>query len=187
MSENWTFFKQWLKKPTQLGTFLPISKKFAKDAIAKMIKQHHLKDLSKVKVLELGAGTGRITKVLLDAGFENITAIELNPDLANLMKKRLKDKVTVIQDDARMATKHFQKHSFDIVVSSLPFMYIPNPTRQEIVDAAFVALKKDGIFLHLCYTPSANWFHLNHVKLEKTLTQWAHFPTGFVYEFSKTA
>ena len=187
MSENWTFFNQWVKKPTQLGTFLPISKKFAKNAIENIISQHHIKTLNTLNVLELGAGTGRITRVLLETGFQKITAIELNDSLANLMKKQLKDKVTILQDDARNITKHFPENSFDMIVSSLPLMYIPHPIRQDIIEAAFTVLKKDALFLHLCYTPSASWFQLNHVKSQKTLSQWTHFPTGFVYEFSKVA
>ena len=185
MSENWVFFKQWLKNPTQLGTFLPISKRFARNAIAEFIKQYHFKNLSKLKVLELGAGTGRITQVLLDAGFKNITAIELDDKMAALMKKRFGEKVTVIHGDARFIDERFPPESFDLVVSSLPFMYISLPIRQAIVDSAFAVLKKNGPFLHLCYTPSSTWFKLEHIDVEKVLTQWAHLPTGFVYELKQ--
>ena len=188
MSENWIFFKKWLNHPLRLGTFLPCQKRFSKNSIRALLQKHAFpKHLHQVKVLELGAGTGRFTQALLDAGFTDITSIEIDPDLNRFMHDRFGSKVIILNMDAAEIAQHFEEEHFDLVVSVLPLMYINHTTRQKIVDESFKVLKKDGIFWHACYTPSQSWFQLDDIAAEKVLTQWTHFPTGFVYEFKKIA
>jgi 16S rRNA (adenine1518-N6/adenine1519-N6)-dimethyltransferase len=51
--------------------------------------------------LEIGAGTGELTKALIDAGAQNLTAIEIDPDLVAVLRERddLGD-ANIVQADA---------------------------------------------------------------------------------------
>jgi phosphatidylethanolamine/phosphatidyl-N-methylethanolamine N-methyltransferase len=188
MSENWTFFKQWIRHPARLGTFLPIHKKFSEASIKTLIHDHKLKNtLSQLKVVELGAGTGSLTQTLLQEGFRDISAIELDSELSHFLNQKLGEQVKVLNIDATDLEKYIDRNSVDIVISALPFMYIPLPIRQKIIDASFAVLKDTGTFWHTCYTPSGKMFQVENMETEKKLTQWDHFPTGFVYEFKPIA
>ncbi len=57
-------------------------------SIQEDIVKEALGDLKNKKVLEIGCGTGRCTKMLLDAGFTNITAIEPSRKMLELAKKK---------------------------------------------------------------------------------------------------
>jgi phosphatidylethanolamine/phosphatidyl-N-methylethanolamine N-methyltransferase len=110
MSENWIFFKKWLSHPLRLGTFLPSQSHFSNKSIKTLLQKHPFsKPLHKVKVLELGAGTGRFTQSLLDAGFSNITSIEVDPDLNRFMHDRFGSKVIILNMDAAEIGQQFEE------------------------------------------------------------------------------
>ena len=73
-ADNKLFFKQWLRSPAQLGTFAPISWKLA-DLAAKQLNIN-----TNTKIVEIGAGTGRLTRALLARGanIENLAMVELD-------------------------------------------------------------------------------------------------------------
>lgn len=77
---------------------------------------------------EIGTGCG-VIPVLLSAKtkFKKIFAFELQSEMARLAEKnvilnKLEDKVSIISDDVRNFTQHFQKESFDVVFSNPPYM-----------------------------------------------------------------
>jgi len=114
-SENKVFFTQYLSggfglsQIKQLGTWLPISVKFAKAAVHALIKNQKLTTLDELEVIELGAGGGRVTWELFQAGFCKITAVELDPKLVKFMEQRFKYRQEEIKplelDAAQLGTK----------------------------------------------------------------------------------
>jgi phosphatidylethanolamine/phosphatidyl-N-methylethanolamine N-methyltransferase len=59
--ENTLFFKRWIKHPFQMGTLAPITPRLAK-LVASLVSNPS--DL----IVEIGAGTGRLTRALLAEG-----------------------------------------------------------------------------------------------------------------------
>ena len=139
--ENRLFFKQWIKHPGRLGTLAPISVQFAKTVAAELTTPDEL-------IVEIGAGTGRLTRALLEGGVnpEKLAAVELDGSLASFLRQTLPglyDEQTtaphIIEGDATyldtlIPAKWVGK--VDTVVSVIPLMYLPKEQRLAIIDAA---------------------------------------------------
>ena len=92
--------------------------------------------------VEIGCGCGVIS-ILLSAkkDFENITAFELQKEMAELAKKNielnsLQDKITLVNDDVLNFDKHIEKASVDIVFSNPPYMVGGDKNKNPIRDRA---------------------------------------------------
>jgi phosphatidylethanolamine/phosphatidyl-N-methylethanolamine N-methyltransferase len=89
------FFGLWLQKPLRIAAANPSGVRPA-DAIASCV------DLSRPgPVLELGAGTGSLTRGLLHAGCrpERIIALEREPRLVTILREEFPT-ITVLEGDA---------------------------------------------------------------------------------------
>jgi phosphatidylethanolamine/phosphatidyl-N-methylethanolamine N-methyltransferase len=181
-NEYFLFFKRWLHSPKQLGTIAPISTKLARSAA------RSIQSPATAKIVEIGAGTGKITRELLQAGVkpENLICVELDPDLASYLQKDI-PAIHVIEGNAchlKDILPHNWHHNVDVVFSSIPFMYLPVATREEIAHAAFNVLKQNGRFLHLTYNL---WSPLSKFSGKKVVQEWLNLPPGFVWEFERTS
>src|SRR5580692_10072834 len=96
------FFGLWLQKPLQIAAVAPSSKRLAQ-VMAEMV------DLDRPgPVLELGAGTGGITRGLLQAGCpcERLITLEREPQLAAALQRSFPGIATIV-GDATALGDHF--------------------------------------------------------------------------------
>lgn len=180
--ENGLFFKRWLKEPKQLGTLAPISKKLARVAC------NFLKDPACLKVVELGAGTGRLTRALINYGVkaENLTAVELDQTFCSFLKSSL-PKINVIQGDAARLSNLLDSSligEVDVIYSVIPLMYLEPEMREKILRQGLAVLKPSGKFYHVCYTPISPFRKNKEIKSKRLASAWLNLPPGFVWEFS---
>ena len=94
-------------------------------------------------VVELGAGTGAITRVLLERGIslDRLVAIEKSGPLAKVLHQRFPE-LTVIRGDASLLATLLPHNRVDCVVSSLPQVSLP-PEERAAVLAAVKAVLRD--------------------------------------------
>ena len=92
---TWTFLRQWLKNPLRVAAVAPSSAELAAAMIAELPD-----DVA--RVIELGGGTGAITRALLEAGIrdEDLLVLELNEELHAHLHLRF-PRVPVLLGDAR--------------------------------------------------------------------------------------
>jgi phosphatidylethanolamine/phosphatidyl-N-methylethanolamine N-methyltransferase len=141
------FFGLWLQKPLQIAAVTPSSKRFA-GAMAELV------DFSRPgPVLELGAGTGSLTRGLLRAGCpaDRLIALEREPQLAAALRPRF-PRVTIIEDDATSLGAYFTRQGIDrlcAVVSSLPIKWFPLAEQRRIVEPCLARLGPNGRFLQM--------------------------------------
>ena len=119
MSDGRVLFREFLRAPTRVATVTASS-----DAlVAAMLAPHRLGGAP--VVVELGAGTGRVTDALrsrLGAGARHL-AVEINPVLAERLAARHPD-VTVLAADAARLPEVLREHGVervDALVSLLPW------------------------------------------------------------------
>ncbi len=91
------------------------------------------------KVLDVGAGTGRLSLPLANRGAD-VTALDVSSKMLDLIKKK-NVKITTIIGDAEALP--FEDNTFDIVTAAFLIVHLKNPTR--FFDEAYRVLKDGGI------------------------------------------
>ena len=95
-SGRWLFFRRALAHPLQLGTPIPSS-----PALGRLIASQ-LKDRKNGLTIEIGGGTGVITRQLLAAGVpaDRLLVLEIDPEMADYLRGTLPE-ARVVTGDAR--------------------------------------------------------------------------------------
>ncbi|WP_428644878.1 class I SAM-dependent methyltransferase [Roseibium sp.] len=152
------FIRSWAQNPLRTGAVTPSGP----DLAAKMAS--YLTPRPHSRVVELGPGTGVVTKALMERGFshQQLNLIEYSPDFCDLLSLRYPG-MKVIQGDAyalRATLKHAGGFSLDGaeagqkldgIVSSLPLLTRPEPVRKALLDEAFGLLKPGAPFIQFSY------------------------------------
>lgn len=149
--ERLMFFGLWLKAPTKIGAVAPSGPKLA----AAMVRAAG--DLSQGIVLELGGGTGPMTRALIEAGVapERLIVFELDENLAARLERNVPG-VTVLRADAGEADRILRARGHErvaAVVSSLPLVSMPLAVREKILRASFALLGPNGRYVQFTYGP----------------------------------
>lgn len=97
-------------------------------------------------LLEVGPGPG-LTTDLLRARFDRITALEVDPKLADLLKQRMSGtNVTVIQGDA--SAMPFEDTIFSAAVAFTMLHHVPSKILQDrLLSEVWRVLKPGGVFV----------------------------------------
>ena len=146
-TEAGLFLALWLKKPLQIASVYPSSAYLA-DAMARLV------DLARPgPVLELGAGTGSLTRGLLRAGCpaNRLIVLEREPPLAAVLRREFPG-IEVIEDDATRLDACLGEHGVDrlaAVVSSLPIKWFSPEMQWAILRPCLDRLAPDGPFLQM--------------------------------------
>ena len=80
----------------------------------------------KAKVLELGCGTGAISMLLENRGAEQVTAVDCNPRITELLRRSvadngLEEKIHVVDGDILRYKELFKPESMDLVAANPPY------------------------------------------------------------------
>lgn len=182
--ENTLFFKRWLKKPTQLGTLAPISQSLAQAAACLLGDPASLRE--KI-VVEIGAGTGRLSRSLLRQGInpDHFYAIELDKELCDFLKNTL-PQAHVIEGDALHLKTLLPSNmikQLDVVYSVIPLMYLPQSMRDALFQSVQEVLKPGGHFYHVCYSPFSPYASRKDIQSTRIISKWLNVPPGFVWTF----
>ena len=143
------FLQSWVQNPLKTGAVSPSS-----PALAKMMARY-LDPAQDGPVIELGPGTGPVTKALIERGFapERLFLIEYNPEFCALLRLRYPG-VTVIHGDAYALGKTLEgKLPGKAVgtISSLPLFTMPQSERHRMVDEAFDMSHPGAPFVQFTY------------------------------------
>lgn len=179
--ESKLFFKRWIQHPSQLGTLAPISKTLARNS-AQLISSPEDKI-----VVEIGAGTGRLSREILKTGVKpsHFYAVELDKDLCQFLKQTIPN-AHIIHGDACYLTDMLPREiigKVDILYSVIPLMYLPQPTRNQIYTSGRSILKETGRFYHVCYSPVSPFKNENTIQSQRVFSKWMNIPPGFVWSF----
>lgn len=148
--ERARFLRSFLAGPRRVGAVLPTSRRTAR-AMIDMAAPGHA-DL----IVELGAGTGPLTKELVPrlGDGSRLLAFEIDPALARVLDAEVTDpRVRIIADTAANLEAHLGGQRPRVIFSALPFTSLPAPVRTELLDTARRVLADDGVMIVLQYSP----------------------------------
>ena len=146
-------------------------------------------------VIELGAGTGQVTKALLAAGIrpERLALVERDPELAIFLRRHFRGP-RIIEGDAARLTRLLAANHVDrvaAVVSSLPLLSLPAEVVNGIVHGVFDALPRGAALVQFTYgpTPPVPKGLRENLKLVGARGRriWLNVPPAVVWTFRKPA
>lgn len=137
-------------------------------------------------VLELGPGTGVITKAILKSGIsaDKLISLELAPHFAKKLQKRFPS-IAVIEGDAINLSQLLQnKGPINTIISSLPFRSLPRKVSEKIFSEIQNVLAPDGQFIQFTYAVKNNeHFYPENFILTRSFMVWRNIPPAKVTVF----
>ncbi|OGT43069.1 MAG: hypothetical protein A3F13_06410 [Gammaproteobacteria bacterium RIFCSPHIGHO2_12_FULL_40_19] len=175
-----TFFKALFRNPRATGAVFPSSKYLAHRMAACI-------DTTKPGyILELGPGTGAITKGILESGIpaEKLIALELVPDFAEKLQRRFPG-VTVIRGNAMNLSELLKdKLPVHTIISSLPLRSLSKNDRRIILAEIPKVLGPGGQFIQFTYSMKNDAdFYPKNFKLMDSFLVWRNIPPARVTVF----
>lgn len=149
--EEIRFFKGWIDGPKQVGAIIPTSSVTAK-RMASVINT-----ASGLPVLELGPGTGVITKAILKGGTapQDLVSIEYSTDFYQHLTRTF-DGVNFINGDAFDLDRTlgaFKDRKFDSVISAIPMLSFPMEKRIELLEDLLDRMPAGRPVMQITYGP----------------------------------
>ncbi|MFZ4410232.1 MAG: class I SAM-dependent methyltransferase [Paracraurococcus sp.] len=140
------FFKRWLANPLQMGSIIPSSPSLC-NRIAALVER-----AQDEVVLELGAGTGVVSRALLAAGVpaDRLVVVEIVPEMAAHLRTILPG-VNVICGDAFELARDLPERLHGKVgtaICGIPLVLLPFEQQQRFVAAVEAVAPGKGFLLY---------------------------------------
>lgn len=178
------FLRSWIEKPLHMGAVMPSGRLLARTMAS------YVDNNSTGPVIELGPGTGAITKALVDRGIDEkrLVLVEYNPSFCALLRDRF-PQATVVQGDAYALEKSVRDvltEPASAVVSGLPLVTKPMLMRLKLIRDAFAVLGPKSPFIQFTYSvappiPKS----LPGVATEASERIWMNLPPARVWVYRK--
>jgi phosphatidylethanolamine/phosphatidyl-N-methylethanolamine N-methyltransferase len=180
LADNFRFLKALITSPKAVGAVIPSGPALAR-AMARQI------DPAAGPVLEVGPGTGVISKAILERGVTpgRLTLVEYDEELARHLAARF-PRVQVIQGDAFDLDHALRGHNgmpFGAIISSLPLLNHPMARRQAYMDALTSRLAPDAPLIQFSYGAHAPVVPPPGFSVIQAAQIWANIPPARVWVY----
>jgi len=176
------FFRRWLRNPLEMGSIVPSSR-----ALCRRIVAQTRAGPDEI-VLELGAGTGVVSRALVQAGFpaERLALVEIVPEMARWLGAALPG-VNVLCGDARDLPRLLPADwhgKVGTVICGIPLVLLPLAEQRRFVDAIEAVAPGRG-FLHYsyCITSPRPWRRPGLAARREAWTP-LNFPPASVWRYT---
>lgn len=175
------FMLNWLRNPLQMGSVVPSSR-----ALCERVVRLAWPEPGQA-VLELGAGTGVISRALLQAGLppDDLVLVEIEPRMAAHLRVQFPG-VRVIEGDARdLPTTLGERFAGRIgsVVCGIPLVLLPKPTQRQFIDTIETVAPGRG-FLHYSYCVTSPLpYRLHELQARREAWTPLNFPPASVWRY----
>lgn len=184
--DNRQFLMNFLRNPRTVGAIAPSSKTLGKTMARQIDAQRQ------GYVVELGGGTGAITRELLNSGIDvnRLVIVERDETFFRMLCKQF-PQVKVLKGDACHLKKLLNDHGVNdvsYVVSGLPLTNMPRAIRCAIMEQAFKVLASGGEFIQFTYSliSPVPKNEMQELKIEgKAMKRvWRNLPPARIWHYS---
>ena len=188
ISENLTFFRQFLRSPKMVGSIIPTSG-YVIDRLLSQV------DWQATDVfVEYGPGVGTFTRPILDRlrPDARLIAIDTCRDFIDHLAERIDDpRLRLVHGSAAdvesILARHAEGRKADYVASGLPFSTLPPAIAREIMAATARALAPGGTFLIYQYSLFVLPLLAPHFPSVNRSRVWRNIPPCHVFAARKAA
>lgn len=183
------FWQQSLKHPRQVCSLFP-SSPFVGRAMTAV-----LGDRIDSHVIELGAGTGAVTKQLIRNGVEpsKLTLVEIDSQLGGHLRRRFPD-VDVVISPAQDLAKLWQERnggSVSAIVSTLPMRLFSKKLIYLVMKNSLEVLEEGGMFVQFTYRQTSpvpsRVVKALRLKAWRYTRVWLNLPPAAIWVYEKPA
>ena len=186
VDDGLVFIHEFLKHPLQIGSIIPSSRYLKRRIVAAAgIASANV-------VVELGAGTGGITRAILRAMPQHakLLSIEINPHLYSLLKSIEDDRLIAHLGSACELKEIISLYDLDapnVIISGIPFSTMSRGMGTQILKAISSQLAPNGRFV--AYQVSNRVATLCHPFLGsgQTTTEFLNIPPMRIFQWEKRA
>jgi phosphatidylethanolamine/phosphatidyl-N-methylethanolamine N-methyltransferase len=158
MSDFTLFLGKFLKQGTAIASLAPSSPWLSRTTVRNI-------DWKRASVIiELGAGTGPITRVLAERASPEcrVVVLERDPDFSRLLRDRFRgrENLDIVEADVRDLAGLLADRGIgqaDYIVSGLPVPSFPKDLQQSLFRVVGEVLKPDGTFNQITELPWVYW------------------------------
>lgn len=152
-AEGVGFLRAWLNGPQTVGSIWPTGAPMAK----RMASVIDVK--SGLPVLEIGPGTGTITKAILDTGIapSKVFAVEYSQEFVDKLRVKF-PAINIVQGDAFSLNETLadaNQTKFDCAISALPLLNFPPEARIAFIDDVLNRIPPGRPLIQFSYGPKA--------------------------------
>jgi len=175
------FLRRWLANPLQMGSIVPSAPALTR-RIAALVER-----AADEVVVELGAGTGAVSRALLAAGVppDRLVVVEIVPEMARHLARSLPG-VTVIEGDAFAladALPQALHGKVGTAICGIPLVLLPLEQQRRFVAAVEAVAPGRGFLLYTyCVTSPLPWRALGLTARREAFTP-LNFPPASVWRY----
>jgi len=175
------FLRRWLANPLQMGSIVPSSPALGR-RVARLVQRR-----DEELVVELGAGTGAISRALLAGGVppDRLVVVEIVPEMAGHLAASLPG-VRVVQGDAfdlAASLPAWMHGKIGTAICGIPLVLLPlNRQRRFVEQVEAVAPGRGFLLYSYCITSPLPWRALNLSAERKAWTP-MNFPPASVWRY----
>lgn len=183
-TDEMRFLRGFLANPLKVASPVPSGQKLAR-AIARQIDPR-----PGGTVLELGPGTGAVTKAILEFGVApaDLAGIEFDPEFVGLLRTRFAD-VRILSGDAfdfrRVIGEAGIAEPLRSIVSGVPVLSRPQEVRQAFLRDAMAALRDDAPFVQFSYGMEPPIAPTLGVAVKRAAIVWQNLPPMHVWVYRR--
>jgi phosphatidylethanolamine/phosphatidyl-N-methylethanolamine N-methyltransferase len=182
------FIKSLLANPRLTGAVAPSSPYLAR-AMARAVGTGR-----RGLIVELGPGTGPVTKALIEHGIarEQLVLVEYDHGFCRLLTHRFAP-ARVVQGDAydlRRTLAEFTGQPIAAIISSLPLLNQPAALRAKLIEDAFAMMGPAGVFVQFTYglkSPVPRRACVNKYSAQCSAPIWRNLPPARVWSYRADA
>lgn len=183
MSDFSLFLGKFLKHGTAIASLAPSSPWLSRATVRNV-------DWDRARVVvELGAGTGPITRVIAEKAHPDckVIVLERDADFARLLKERFQGQANfdVIEGDVRDLTAMLADRGIaqvDYVISGLPVPSFPKDLQRDLFRAVRAILSPEGTYNQITELPWVYWrFYRKYFESVRFAFEPRNFPPAGAY------